>query len=70
MPVPKIILFAFLAVGLSSCGSKLEGLTDEDLQDKMYECQANTSQSPGFAISCDNFRRECTRRRDDGRFVC
>ena len=28
------------------------------------------SQNPGFAISCDNYRRECLRRRDQGKFLC
>lgn len=58
-------------VMLGGCGkSELEKLTDAELQDRMYECQTTVDQSPGMAISCDNYRRECTRRREQGRFVC
>jgi len=63
-------LLAGLAV-LGGCGkSELEKLTDTELQDRMYECQTTVDQSPGMAISCDNYRRECERRREEGRFVC
>ena len=64
--------FAAVAISLllSSCDGKLASLADADLQDKVYECNAASSQSPGFAITCDNYRRECQRRRDEGRFVC
>ena len=55
---------------LSACEGKLAGLSDADLQDRIYECSTQQSQSPGFAISCDNYRRECERRRKEGRYVC
>lgn len=55
---------------LAGCEGKLASLSDAELQDRIYECNATTDQSPGFAISCDNYRRECARRRDEGRFVC
>lgn len=55
---------------LAGCEGKLAALSDHDLQDRIHECSNQQSQSPGFAISCDNYRRECARRRDDGRYVC
>lgn len=64
---------ACLCFGLlvsSGCEGKLAGMSDTTLQDKMHECNTQTSQSPGFAISCDNYRRECERRREAGRYVC
>ena len=64
-------IFAIVIVAmLSACSSKLAGMSDADLQDKVYECDHQHSQSPGFAISCDNYRRECKRRRKEGRYVC
>ena len=66
-PITVLMLVCFAATG---CDGKLTGLSDSELQDKVYECDSAQSQSPGFAISCDNYRRECKRRRDDGRFVC
>ena len=65
---PAIVLLACLA--LAACEGKLASMSDSDLQDKVYECDSAQSQSPGFAISCDNYRRECKARREDGRFVC
>lgn len=64
-----LILGAVLG-SLAGCEGKLAGLSDSDLQDRIYECDSTTEQSPGMAISCDNYRRECKRRRDEGRFVC
>lgn len=55
---------------LSSCGNELAGLTDSELQDRAHQCRSGRDQTPGQAISCDNFRRECQRRRDEGRYVC
>lgn len=55
---------------LGGCDSKLASVADAELQDKVYECNSARNQSPGFAITCDNYRRECKRRRDEGRFVC
>ena len=58
-----------LAALLTGCGGGLEDMSDADLQQKIFEC-AKPEQSPGMAISCDNYRRECSRRREQGRFVC
>ena len=68
-PVGHLLLLSG-AIGLGGCESKLAGLSDSELQDKIYECRNATSQSPGFAITCDNYQRECERRREHGRFVC
>lgn len=66
----RAILAGFVLAALAACGSKLAALSDAQLQDKVYECNAAQSQSPGFAISCDNYRRECELRRENGRYVC
>ena len=54
----------------AGCEGKLAGLSDHELQDRIHACNTQQSQSPGFAISCDNYRRECARRRENGRYVC
>ncbi|MEQ8783474.1 MAG: hypothetical protein RIE06_27745 [Roseibium album] len=69
-PPGRALLLVVGVTGLSACESRLAGLSDTDLQDRMYECNTTVDQSPGMAISCDNYRRECQRRRDEGRFVC
>ncbi len=63
------VLLAYTAV-LGGCGSELEKLSDSELQDRAYQCSLSTEQTPGGAISCENYRRECLRRRDEGRYVC
>lgn len=67
-PGPLLLLAGLL--GLAGCEGKLAKISDSELQDRMYECNTTLEQSPGMAISCDNFRRECQRRRDQGRYVC
>ncbi|MEZ5561157.1 MAG: hypothetical protein R3E86_21765 [Pseudomonadales bacterium] len=64
------VALASVMLLLGACESKLASLTDAELQDRIYQCSINQDQSPGFAISCDNYRRECQRRRDSGRYVC
>jgi len=64
LPLVAVSLF------LAGCESELAGISDVELQDRIYQCNTTVDQSPGFAISCDNYRRECERRRENGRFVC
>ena len=61
-----VIILSMLVIG---CGSRLGGLSDADLQEKVFECN-KPDLAPGMAIQCDNYRRECARRREQGRFVC
>lgn len=56
--------------GLTACEGQLAKMPDAELQDKIYACRNTAEQSPGFAITCDNYRRECARRREAGHFVC
>ncbi len=61
------IATALLAAG---CSSELAEMGDAELADRMHECRTVVDQSPGMAITCDNYQRECTARRKDGKFVC
>ncbi len=63
-------ILALIFMGMAGCGNELEALSDSQLQDRSYQCAQATEQTPGQAISCDNYRRECQRRRDLGRYVC
>lgn len=67
--VRGLTLVAVLGL-IAGCEGKLAQMPDTELQDRMYECDSTAEQAPGMAISCDNYRRECKRRRDEGRFVC
>ncbi|MEM7099853.1 MAG: hypothetical protein AAF541_16420 [Pseudomonadota bacterium] len=66
----KLVLTLFAAIVMTGCSNKLESIADEDLADTMHECRSAVDQSPGMAIRCDNITRECSRRREEGRFVC
>ena len=68
----RLTTIALLVAALftAGCDSALSRLSDNELQDRMYECRNAHKQSPGSAISCDNFERECKRRRSAGKFVC
>jgi len=67
-----VVLLVGMNLGLTACDSALAELSDHELQDRMYDCRntSNEGQSPGFAISCDNYKRECMRRREQGKFLC
>lgn len=62
-----LLLGLLLLVG---CGNEMEALTDTDLQDRVYQCKRTTTLSPGQAITCENYQRECQRRRKEGRYAC
>lgn len=65
-----LLLVALSVFVVSACESKFAALSDNDLQDKIFECNANLEPSPGKAVSCGNLMKECERRREEGRFVC
>ena len=67
----KTLVLSLLTIGLlSGCGSKLADVSDNELADQMHACRTDQDPSPGRAIACDNYKRECDRRRKEGRFVC
>ena len=63
-------LIAGMGLALLACSSKFAAMDDDDLRDEMNACNRITDKAPGFAISCDNFSRECQARHDEGRYVC
>lgn len=66
----KLIASVGLTLLLAACTSPFEDMPDNELADKVYACTTSTEQSPGFAIRCDNYKKECQRRRDEGKYVC
>lgn len=67
----RIVLTTAMALLIMACGdSKMAKLSDTELNEKIERCRANTSPSPGFAVACDNYQRECDRRRKEGKMVC
>ena len=66
----RVLLLAGVTVLTGACDSSMSSMSDSELQDKSYECKTARELSPGAAIACDNYSRECARRRKEGRFVC
>ena len=64
------LLLAFGLLLLFACEGKFSKLSDAELQQKIFDCNATLEPSPGKAVSCGNFMKECERRRKEGRFVC
>lgn len=56
---------------LGACGSGgLGGLENAELAAKRDECVRNNPTSPGRVTACENIRKECERRREDGNYAC
>lgn len=71
MAVPLRASLALLLIASAlGCESKLARLTPDELRDRIFECQTTREPGPALAIACDNYRRECTRRRNAGQYVC
>jgi len=46
-------------------------ISNEELVKRMSECAADTNKTPGMAVSCGNFQKECLRRgKATGNYIC
>ena len=50
-----------LLLSLSGC-EKPMNISDEALLDHMEECLSNDNLTPGMAVACGNYQKECRRR--------
>lgn len=67
----RACVWMLLIVSAAACsGSAMEDVTDSNLQAQAKDCKRTPDQGPAMAIQCGNVERECTRRRELGRFVC
>ena len=62
----------FFTVFLCACegNSKMRGLTNGELVGKRDDCLRNNPTSPGKVTACENIRKECERRREEGNYAC
>ena len=59
-----------LLLSLSSC-EKPMSISDEALLDHMEECLSNDNLTPGMAVACGNYQKECRRRgKATGNYFC
>jgi hypothetical protein len=68
--VKQLILIMSFAL-LSACGNGIAKVSDDDLRNKVQECDYAMNQSAAEHLVCENYHRECNRRlKSEGRFVC
>ena len=67
-----IVSVVALVAALSGCGgSKMEGMSDDELAAKYGQCLDKQPTAPGHVQACENMRRECERRRTElAKYVC
>ena len=64
------ILFAFICAS-SGCDRAIEKVSDQELQGKYAECQSAENPSAAMGFACENYKKECKRRREEtGRYIC
>ncbi|TPE52854.1 hypothetical protein FJM67_07515 [Maribrevibacterium harenarium] len=71
----KITLLGLLtaAIVLSGCdmfGGPSADIPDAELRSKWRECKTIANPSRTKVLACENYERECARRKDKGNFVC
>lgn len=57
-------------VFLAACESKWDKMPDEELAAKSAECFNMNSPGAAMAKACENYERECKKRRDKGIYAC
>lgn len=56
---------------LTGCfNNQYADIEDSELRRRAYRCVINSNPSTAEIQVCKNIRRECDRRREEGRFVC
>lgn len=67
--IPLLVLFVSLVAG---CGnSKFEKMPDMELAAKNTECLTMNEPAPAMIFACENYAKECKRRREEEkRYVC
>lgn len=67
--------FVFVAaIGLSliltACTKGID-ISDQELKKRMGECVMEQNKTPGMAVACGNYAKECRRRGEKtGNFIC
>lgn len=63
-------LLGILIIALSACERDIHKMSDQELVKKRTECMTMKDPAPAMIYACDNYKRECKRRRELGRFLC
>lgn len=55
---------------LAACERDIHKISDQELIEKRNECMSMNDPAPAMIFACENYKRECKRRRELGRFLC
>lgn len=69
----NILVTAFATLVLLVLNGCTKGLdiSDEELVKRVSECHTNDNKTPGMAVSCGNFQKECLKRgKASGNYIC
>lgn len=71
-PVLLALSSALILAMLVACegNSKMRQMSNQELTGKRDRCLRNDPTSPGRVTACENIRKECERRREEGNFAC
>ena len=70
LPLQATLLTCASVVTLAGCSQGLD-IGDEELVERVNECHMEQNKTPGMAVSCGNYLKECKRRGDKtGNYIC
>lgn len=70
-PLCQISLVSTFTLSLLACGNGMSRYSDDELRDKIRDCDYAVNLSTADHQVCENYHRECKRRLEsEGRFVC
>ena len=62
----KLIIIVLLGLTLVACsGDKFSKMSNQELANKKRHCDSIKNKAPGFAVSCENVRKEIDKRRKE-----
>lgn len=61
---PSISLLFIYLCFCTGCENKWDKMSDEDLEEKYYECLRMKNPQPGTAIACENIKEEYAERHE------
>lgn len=65
-----LLLTTITLAGCDMFGGPSADIPDTELRTKWRECKYLSEPSRTKALACENYTRECERRKDNGNFVC
>lgn len=65
-----LALVSLLLVAACEGNSKMRSMSNNELTGKRDNCLRHDPSAPGQATACENIRKECERRRQEGNYAC